>query len=275
MTSVLSTQLAALGPQPEDLTASSLAWTFTLVVGVGFVAVALFCVFYAIRRKDTLPLLMLGSGLISVGLEPAVDTLGKVWYANDNPWVVYTAMGVPQPAFLLLGYALFWGGTVYVGSRFVLQGTSLWKVFGIVFLMDVFVEYLGAPILKVGIYFDFSPFKVLGFPLWWAFVNGAVAAVGVWLLLALEHRLTGWHRIGLLPVSASAFAATHAVCAWPVWLALHSDLPHWLGWVAGTYTIAMAFGVVAFASSQIGLDRSAQVHAENPSPTSDFAPGKR
>jgi hypothetical protein len=132
-------------------------------------------------------------------------------------------------------------------------------VFLTVALMDTFVEYLGAPILKVGIYFDFSPFKLLGFPLWWAFVNGAVAPVGVWLLLTLENRLVGWRRIALLPISASAFAATHAVCAWPVWLCLHSNAPKWLGWIAGTYTIAMAVGVVAFAASQIQLDRSDRI----------------
>ena len=58
---------------------------------------------------------MLGGGLLSVGLEPVRDTMGKVWYAKDNPWVVYTGMGVPLPAFLVLGCALFWGGSVYVG----------------------------------------------------------------------------------------------------------------------------------------------------------------
>ncbi|MFV9455567.1 hypothetical protein ACNJ7E_19260 [Rhodococcus sp. NM-2] len=213
--------------------------------------IALWCLAFAVRRKDTLPLLMLGSGLLSVGLEPIVDTMGKVWYAKDNPWVVYTAVGVPQPAFLLLGYALFWGGTVYVGSRFVLRGTSLWKVFATVFAMDLFVEYLGAPILDVGVYFDFSPYTLFGFPVWWAFVNGAVAAVGVWLLLALEHRLSGWRRLALLTVSPTAFAATHATCAWPVWVTLHSDVPQWAGWIAGTYAIAMAFGMVTFASTMI------------------------
>lgn len=241
----------SLGPQPLDMEASGAAWIFTLIVGVGFVAVAIWCIAFALRRKDMLPLLMLGSGLISVGLEPIVDTMGKVWYASDNPWVVYTAVGVPQPAFLLLGYALFWGGTVYIGSRFVLRGSSLWKVFAVVFVMDLFVEYVGAPILDVGIYFDFSPFNILGFPVWWAFVNGAVASLGVWLLIVLEKELQGWRRVALLVVSPTAFGGTHAICAWPVWVTLHSDTPEWAGWIAGIYAIAMAFGVVAFSAMMI------------------------
>lgn len=258
--------LAALGPRPEDMHASGAAWVFTLVVGIGFVLVAAWCLTYAIHRRDVLPLVMLGSGLLSVGFEPVVDTLGKVWYATDNPWVVYTGMGVPQPAFLVLGYALFWGGSVYVGSRFVLNGTSLWRVFATIFAMDLFVEYLGAPILKVGVYYDFSPFNVLGFPIWWAFVNGAAGAVGVWLLIVLEPRLTGWRRLGLLPVSATAFGATHAACAWPVWVCLHSNAPHWLGYVAGAYAIAMAFAVVAFASSEIRSRPSASLSPSDAEP---------
>lgn len=246
-----ASSLLALDPPPTELHASDLAWTFTLVVGVGFVIVALWCLAYAVHKRDFLPLLMLGSGLLSVGLEPVVDTMGKVWYAKDNPWVVYTAMGVPQPAFLLLGYALFWGGTVYVGSRFVLRGSSMWKLFAAVFAMDLFVEYLGAPILDVGIYYDFSPYNILGFPVWWAFVNGAVAVVGAWLLITLEAHISGWRRIALLVVSPTAFAGTHAVCAWPVWVTLHSDSPTWLIWIAGTYAIAMAFGTVAFASTLV------------------------
>ncbi|MDN2495461.1 hypothetical protein FHY52_01855 [Nocardia nova] len=247
----LGALVPGLDQRPEGLSASGAAWIFTVVIGVGFVGIAAWCLGFAVRRKDVLPLIMLGSGLLSVGLEPVVDTLGNVWYAKDNPWVVYTALGVPQPAFLILGYALFWGGTVYVGSRFVLRGTSLWKIFATVFVMDLFVEYLGAPILHVGQYFDFSPYNLLGFPVWWAFVNGAVAAVGVWLLIVMERRLHGWRRGALLMVSPSAFAATHACCAWPVWVALHSDAPHWAGWIAGTFTIAMAFGAVAFAAAMI------------------------
>lgn len=261
----MPTPIYALVTPPTHLEASSLAWTFTLIVGAGFVGIALWCLAFAAVKRDGLPLLMLVSGLLSVGLEPVVDTMGKVWYAKDNPWVVYTAMGIPQPAFLLLGYALFWGGTVYVGSRFVLRGASIWKVFAVVFAMDLFVEYLGAPILKVGIYFDFSPFNILGFPVWWAFVNGAVAVVGVWLLITLESHLAGWKRLALVVVSPTAFAATHATCAWPVWVTLHSDVPTWLIWIAGTYAIAMAFGIVAFAAALLkelpSTEKGALVHS--------------
>jgi hypothetical protein len=233
------------------MVASSAAWAYTLVVGAAFAVAVIWCLVYVVRQRDVLPLVMLVGGVISMGLEPAVDTLGKVWYAHDNPWVVYVGMGVPQPAFLLMGYSLFWGGAVYIASRIVRKGTSVYRVFAAVFVMDLVVEYLGVGVLGVGVYYDFSPLKLLGFPLWWAFVNAAAAVVGLWLVITLEQRLTGWRRAAFLVIPATAFGTTHAACAWPVWLALHSDAPHWVGYLAATYAIAMSFGLTAFVASEL------------------------
>ena len=243
--------VAALGPRPEWVAASSAAWAYTLVVGIAFLVSVGWCVVYAARQRDALPLVMLAGGVISTGLEPAVDTLGKVWYAKDNPWVVYVGMGVPQPAFLLMGYSLFWGGAVYIASRLVRNGLSVYKVYVAVFVMDLFVEYLGVSVLNVGLYYDFSPLKLAGFPLWWAFVNASAAVVGVWLVLTLETRLTGWRRSGFLVVPATAFGIAHVSCAWPVWLVLHSDAPQWSGYVAAFYAIAMSLGLTVFARSEL------------------------
>ncbi|MGE2713023.1 hypothetical protein ACQI4L_03080 [Mycolicibacterium litorale] len=243
--------LSALGPRPEWVTAPESAWAYTIVVGAAFVVAAVWCVTYALRRRDSLPLVMLLGGVISMGLEPTVDTLGKVWYAKDNPWVVYVGMGVPQPAFLLMGYSLFWGGAVYIASRLVRNGLAVYKVYAAVFVMDLFVEYLGVSVLGVGVYYDFSPFRLLGFPLWWAFVNAAAAVIGVWLVLTLEQRLTGWRRVGFLVVPATAFGTTHAACSWPVWLSLHSDAPHWTANLAACYAIGMSLALTAFVASEL------------------------
>jgi hypothetical protein len=250
--------IAALGPRPEWVTASSSAWAYTLVVGAAFLVSVIWCIVYVVRQRDVLPLVMLAGGVISMGLEPTVDTLGKVWYAKDNPWVVYAGMGVPQPAFLLMGYSLFWGGAVYIASRLVRNGLSVYKVFAAVFVMDLFVEYLGVAVLDVGLYYDFSPLKFVGFPLWWAFVNAAAAVTGLWLVLTLEDRLTRWRRLGFLAVPATAFGTAHAACAWPVWLTLNSQAPQWTSYLAAAYAIAMSFGLTAFVASELRTKLSAQ-----------------
>lgn len=246
------------GDAPTQLAASDAALGYTIVVLVGFVVVASWCVVYAVRNREVLPVLMLVSGLLAVGFEPVIDNLGKVWYAKDNPMVVYTSMGVPQPAFLLLGYSLFWGGTSYIGSRFVKGGTSIWKIWGVVFVMDLFVEYLGVPVFSVGTYYGNSPFTLWEFPLWWAFVNASSAVVGIGLLYAMEPRLLGWRKLGVLAVAPMAFGGTHAASAWPVWVALHSDVPSWVPWLAGTITIGLALFITMFVNMLISPHENAR-----------------
>lgn len=252
---------------PTHLSASGAAWGYTVVVVIGFLVVTTWCIAFAIRKRDPLPLLMVASGLISVGLEPVVDNLGKVWYAYDNPLVAYTAMGVPQPAFLLLGYSLFWGGTAYIGSRFVKNGTSIWKIWAVVFVMDLFVEYLGVPVFHVGTYYDFQPFTLFEFPLWWAFVNASCAVVGVGLLHVMEPRLTGWRRLGVLAIAPAAFGGTHGACSWPVWVTIHSSVPEWSVWLAGSVTIGLALFTTYVVNLLITPARQATLPPESPSPT--------
>ncbi|WP_330254980.1 hypothetical protein OG874_10765 [Nocardia sp. NBC_00565] len=273
MTEQTPLSLTALGPRPEWVTASNSAWAYTVVVGIAFLISVVWCLVYVVRQRNALPLVMLAGGIISMGLEPAVDTLGKVWYAKDNPWVLYEGMGVPQPAFLLMGYSLFWGGAVYIASSLVRKGLSVYRVFTAVFVMDVFVEYLGVGVLDVGLYYDFSPLKLLGFPLWWAFVNAAAAVAGVWLVLTLEPRLNGWRRLGFLVVPATAFGATHATCAWPVWLALHSNAPQWSAYLAAFYAIAMSLGLTAFVNSELAARAQAPAHGQPHPHTDDVSLG--
>lgn len=236
---------------PTDLAAPDAAALYTVVIGVAFAAIGVWCVVVAVRRHDPTPVLVLVSGLLAVGFEPVVDTLGLVWYARDNPWVAYTALDVPQPVFLLLGYSFFWGGVVYATYRLLLAGVGPWRLFAAVVVMDLVVEILGVKVLDVGTYYGAQPFRVAGFPLWWAPVNGTVAVVGGRLLVYLVPRLRGWRRLGLLAVSPAAFAGTHGVSAWPTWVALGSDVPGVVVWIAATLTMALAAGLVAFVRSTL------------------------
>lgn len=240
----------ALLRPPVEARAADIAGAYTAVIGVCFVVGAAVCAREAVRRHDALPLIVLLSGLLAVVGEPIVDNLGAVWYPADNPVVPYTAMGVPQPLFLQLGYPLFWGAIVYAWYRLLGEGRiGLWPLFGIVAAFDLFVEILGVKVLEVGIYYGPAPFRVAGFPLWWAPVNAAVSIVAARLLLHLVPLLKGWRRLALLPVSPAAFVGTHAVTAWPVWLTMHSDVPQVVRWAAATLTVGLVLGLMALVKS--------------------------
>lgn len=231
--------LALLEP-PRDLSAPDWAGAYTVVIGACFVLGAALCARDGLRRRSALPLVMLASGLLAVGCEPVVDNLGAVWYPTDNPMVSYTAMGVPQPLFLQLGYPLFWGAITYLWFRLLADGrATVWPLFLGVLLFDLFVEVLGVWVLDVGIYYGPAPYRVLGFPLWWAPVNAAVSVVGAVALLHATPHLRGARQLLLLPLAPAAFLGTHAVCAWPVWFTMHSDVPQVARWVAATVTMGL------------------------------------
>jgi len=192
MTSSPSTQLANLGPLPETLSASSAAWIFTLAVGVGFVVVTLWCVIYAMRRKDPLPLVMLGGGLLSVGLAPRLRTV------------------------------LGWDGIRRLPIRPTrhkpLAGVSHRAADGCLRRVSRCSDPESRHLLR------FFAVQAARVPAVVGLRQRSRRPVGVWLLLTLENRLVGWRRI------------------------------------------AMAFGVVACAASQIRLHRSGPNDESKPAP---------
>lgn len=231
--------LALLEP-PREATAPDFAGTYTIVIGAMLAVGVGLCAIDGVRRRTLLPILMLISGLITVTCEPVVDNLGAVWYPTDNPMVSYTAMGVPQPLFLQLGYPLFWGAITYLWYRLLAGGrVSVWTLFGGVLLLDLFVEVLGVHFLDVGIYYGPAPYRVLDFPLWWAPVNAAVSVVGATALYYLVPRLRGLQRLAMLWIAPASFIGTHAICAWPVWFTMHTDVPQVIRWAAATITIGL------------------------------------
>lgn len=248
MNTVPSSLLALLQP-PRDLEAADSAGAYIVVIGVCFAIGAAWCLREALRLRDPLPIVMLISGALAVSGEPIVDNLGAVWYPADNPVVPYTAMGVPQPLFLQLGYPLFWGAIVYVWYALLKAGkVRIWPLFLAVFALDFFVEVLGVWVLDVGAYYGPAPYRVLGFPLWWAPVNAAVAIVGARVLLAAVPLVRGWKVLLLLPLAPAAFVGTHAMTAWPIWVTMHSDVPQVVRWIAATCTlgfVALLIGLIA------------------------------
>jgi hypothetical protein len=242
--------LLGLLQPPRDLKAADSAGAYVVVIGVCFAIGAAWCLREAIRRRDALPVVMLLGGALAVGGEPIVDNLGAVWYPADNPVVPYTAMGVPQPLFLQLGYPLFWGAIVYVFYELLRSGrVRIWPLFLFVFALDLFVEILGVRVLDVGVYYGPAPYRLLGFPLWWAPVNAAVAIVGARALLATVPLLPGWRVALLLPLAPGAFVGTHAMTAWPIWIAMQSDVPQAVRWLAATFTLALVALLIALIAA--------------------------
>jgi hypothetical protein len=237
-------------PSPPDFSAPAwAAWGFLFYAGALVVLIALpWALTTGIRKHDWLPLTMLTSGLICSLLEPMLDFLGHLRWADNLIMTGYTSFGIEIPLLIPPCYAAFLGLEGYfvytmlkkgITAR---QGVMLFLACG---LSDAVMETPGLT-LNVYEYYGVQPFTFLNFPYWWGFVNGASIFTVGFLLWFLVPRLRGPQRGWLVLASPTGMMIAYFVCGWPHLLALNSAAPAWFKWLACGVTMAACTGWVRF-----------------------------
>lgn len=175
------------------------------------------------RRGAALPLLLAG-GVIAGAMEPWLDNLVLVGYPPDQNLPSFEAWGRTVPIFVPIGYGWFCGGLLYVVARTFERGVGVgkvWTILGFIAVIDFAAIGLSS---WIGIleFFGDPPMSVLGYPLWWAAIDGLAVILGgavVWVLL--DH-LRGARTLWYLLVPSIAFGAAAGMVGWPVSIALNS-----------------------------------------------------
>lgn len=202
-------------PPPVDVEATLTAsWIFMAVGALFFVFSLAWAVRESGRTSAALPLLALLGGVIASLEEPWINVSIQLWYPENSPLVVYTAMGHHQPLYLHLVYPGFVGLGAYVVHRGLLSnpdGRLLWRTFLGIAVLDLVFE---GPATAAGIYayYGAQPFQLFsdGWPAWVAFVNAAGPVLGGWLIFRLAPRLVGRQRLLLTLIPPAAYAACTA-----------------------------------------------------------------
>jgi hypothetical protein len=104
-------------------------------------------------------------------------------------------------------------------------------------LFDIVLEFFW---IRGGLYdyFGPQPFEVLGFPLYWAFLNTAYLFVVGYAFYLAQNRLTGRRLLLGIPITVVGFGVLYGL-AWPTWIAMNIvGGPAWLMWVTATGTMA-------------------------------------
>ena len=184
-------------PSPGDFVASAPAQlTFFFIAGAAVVIFALpWAIRAAVRSKNYTPLLVIGSGLLCSQLEPMLDTLGHLhWAKNLVP--AFTNFGVTVPALIPLCYVAFLGLEAYFCYFVIRNGAHVQHfimMLGLGIVTDALMETIGIN-LRVYEYYGVQPYKFLGFPYWWGFINGAsfvtVGAILVTVFTAVTVSIT-------------------------------------------------------------------------------------
>jgi hypothetical protein len=205
------------------------------------------------RRGPWLPLLLAG-GALSVVCEPLFDNLVLFWYPPHQPLPAFHAFGRSVPLCVIIGYAWFDGGLLYLAARLLERGggaRAMWRLAGIVFLIDFVAIGLTMWIHVAGFY-GHQVITIGGYPLWWGAVDVSNVVFGGFVVFHLLGRLRGVRRLYLLLVPTWVTGATAVAVAGPAALALNS------GWsTAGTVlaslaTIVLGVAVVDLVTHLIG-----------------------
>jgi len=229
-------------PSPSDFSAGHFAgWFFTLYAGLLVVSIALvWALWTGLKNRNWLPLMLVFGGFLCSLLEPMLDLLGHLRWANDLPFYVFTNFGIQIPLLIPFCYAAFLGLEPYFIYLLFKRGLNVKQVM-LVYLIagmtDAIMETPGL-LLHVYQYYGVQPYTFLKFPYWWAFINGASFMTIGFFIWYLEPRLKGWGRALFLVLPPIGMMVAYFSVGWVHILALNSTLPTAAKWVATTIMMA-------------------------------------
>jgi hypothetical protein len=234
--------LPAVPVPPTDLSAPHDASVVFLVLCSLLLVVA---VVYVARRAaagDRLAILFLLGGFLSGMLEPMLDYLGLLWFADDNVAIAVHTFHRYIPLYVVMGYAFFFGGLSYVAYRAMLAGRGMawfWGFFAFAWLADLALQAGGAA-LGLYQYYGQQPFMIFGAPAWWFTIDAAMPVLAGGAVYLMRHHLTGWRSFAVVALIPGMYGAINAAAGWPVFSVLNSGPSTLVVWLGGAATILLA-----------------------------------
>jgi hypothetical protein len=210
------------------------------------------------------PFAFLLGGALTIAYEPIVDVLGMCYLPENYQWTLLTVLDRDIPVYAILVYTAFFGGFATAGWNHLKSGRSangLWTKYVVAILINTFLfETPAVSIFSVYTYYGKQPFDFWGFPLWWPFVNtaGPLIAGAIVFLLAGRFNVAGAKLLAIAVVAVPLMdGAVNGAAAYPTWVALNSDVPTWVAWIAGALTVSLAILIMWGAIRAVSrLDRS-------------------
>lgn len=245
----------------------------TAVVSLGVATV------WAIRRHDPVPVASCIGAAICALNEPIFDVLGKIVYADNNV-MAFSAFGRDIPLFLVIGYIAWVGLLPYVIARWMQAGWPPRRLYAV--SVAGVASVWGVEAINLFVhgwsYYGEAPLKYFG----GVAAMASVPLAAGFLIYALAFPARGWKRwVAGLFIPIFSLPMMFAATGWPLYLALHSDLPPLVDYLAiaalcllivlanaGIVQLAVAWRRISGAhvtDDAIGFPASATM-AESPTP---------
>jgi hypothetical protein len=217
-------------PDPPQLISPMPPAVMLAFFGTTAVAALALAIYWAVIRRDALPVFCCVGAVLCAFNEPIFDVLGKIVYAENNV-IAYSAFGRQIPVFLVVGYIAWVGLLPYVIARGIAAGWSRRQLYGVSVAGVASVGFTELVNLFVHgwKYYGEAPLKFFG----GVAAMASVPLAAGFLLYALAFPATGWRRLfaGLV-IPLFALPMMFAATGWPLYLALYTPLSPLLDYVA-------------------------------------------
>lgn len=210
---------------PAELSANhGASLAFTLVC-ITFMALAVVWIIRIAMRGETLGIYFLVGGLFMGVLEPYLDYLGLLWFADDNVAVAVNLLGRHVPLYVVMGYAFFFGLQSYIIYRAILVGKCtkfFLYAYAISWVFDLGLQVTGRA-FGLYHYYGNQPFLIAGAPAWWFTIDATLQLLAGFVFFCLRERLSGWGRLIVIPLLPMLYAGLNGAAGWPVFTAINSN----------------------------------------------------
>lgn len=229
--------------QTDQLVSESAGMGQIVIMAVIFTAFTVFAIYKAVKKKDNVPLFMLGSGLVALFNEGNFDVLVHLTQPANALYPMYWNYGQPMPLGFDLGYLGVFTLMCYAAYALLKKDPTkkgfqkLWIGIAIACLI------IEIPGVQMGVYKYNGPqmLRVFGYPAYNLWINATGWLFSGLLIMVFEPVLKGWKRLLLSVIPCLAFAMSWGMCDIPIVCALNiAGMPVWGQWVLMLVSLALS-----------------------------------
>lgn len=229
--------------------------------GLGVVGL-IFCIIWVIKKKDYIPFYVWLGGIPMAIVETFADLNGHLWWAVNLPGPAFTSFSTSLPLIVILAYCGFCT-ICYVGYYYFKKGMTKKSLFLLWAILCIAEGAFEIPLTssQAWIYYGFSPFKVFGFPLWWAWINGTGFFFIAFLIWIIKPYVSGWKNTAIILTPLLGFSFTYGFLALPNWIAINYPIPVILSYVVSLLSLFICIMFVRFLANIMATDSTINAKA--------------
>lgn len=222
-------------------------WVYTILMCLVTAGFFLWWLVSERKHGPALPILLIG-GALSGFMEPFLDNVVLVGYPMDQHTPFFVAFERPVPVFVIIGYAWFCGGLLYILARVFQKRLSthkIWALYGVIAVIDFVAIGLSAW-LGILVFFGDPPLMIAKFPIWWASIDGLNVVLGGTLACFLVDQLRGLNQLWLLLLPSVVLGAAAGIVGWPISTAINSTWSMEAKYACALVSIGLSLACVHF-----------------------------